>query len=104
VKNFYSDVELMMQNKYKEDNRDYLKLLQAGNTAQIEKLRENEHKPGFDNIDINWAFKRLHDEFRELFSELSEDNKDYSLIRKEAADVANFAHMIILAADQEMNK
>ncbi len=85
-------------------SRDYDKLLKSGNNAQLEKLKENEHKKGFDDIDIDYSFRRLHDELRELFSELAEDVIDYTKVRKEAADIANFAHMIIFKCDQVLDR
>lgn len=87
--------------------RDYDELLQAGNKAQLEKLIENEHKDGFDDIDIEYALDRLLDEYIELRKEIKSLNDSTSKIwhrriRHEAADVANFAHMIILRCDKEL--
>lgn len=84
-----------------EDKRNIDKLLQSGIAAQTEKLLENSEKRGFDNIDIDYGFKRLQDEYLELFDELYYVKKrDPHKIRREAADVANFAHMIIFACDK----
>ena len=100
-------------------NRDYEKLISAGNKAQLEKLKlpENQHKRGFDDIDIHYAVKRITEEINELVKETFKiqektgylitipiDEMDIEAVRKEAADVANFAHMIILKCDQELNK
>ena len=74
-------------------------MIAAGNKAQIEKLKENKHKKGFDDIDIMYAFGRLAEEFLELEREIV-FTENIDEIRKEAADVANFAHMIILRCDQ----
>ncbi len=89
--------------------RNYKELLKAGNAAQLEKLKENKHKDGFDNIDIYYAYKRLIEEKIELGDELYQplgrkDFLDYQKIKNEAADVANFAHMIILKCKKELSK
>lgn len=91
--------------------RDYTALLEAGNKAQLEKLEENGHKEGFDDIDISLCEERLKDEVKELDKEIWDEyyeeyfeNMDYKKIRHEAADIANFAHMIILACDKELEK
>jgi len=84
-------------------NRDIDALFKAGNQAQREKLEKNGHKKGFDDIDIWKAFCRLRGEVEELDAELSA-NWDCNYIRHEAADIANFAHMIILVCDKELSK
>lgn len=87
-------------------SRDYEKLIESGNKAQLEKLLQNEHKPGFEDIDIVYAYKRIKQEESELFWEIfnGKENVDFSKIRHEAADIANFAHMIIYKCDQEIIK
>ncbi len=84
--------------------RDYDKLLQAGNKAQLEKLEINSHKSGFNNIDLEYTLKRIKEETGELFIELCKPEWDYEAIRHEFADIANFAHMGILAVDKMLNK
>ena len=86
--------------------RDYKFLLQEGLKAQVEKLRENDHKCGFDVESINILFKKLQAEVYELQDELQVQPKLYDLkaIRQEAADVANFAFMIILKCVQLMRQ
>lgn len=97
--------------------RNYDELLTAGNKAQLEKLKDNEHKEGFNNIDLYYANERLSEEVEELEKELyniailegttqyfCKKKLNYKKIRHEAADVANFAHMIILACDKEIKK
>lgn len=89
--------------------RDYTALLEAGNAAQIEKLEMNGHKKGFDE-GIYELFTDLMNETYELELELYADypesfkveSVDYAKARHEAADIANFAHMIILACDKEL--
>jgi hypothetical protein len=97
--------------------RDYTKLLEAGNKAQLEKLKQNGHKKGFNDINLEYATRRIEDEYQELSEEIwiithdeqcinywHKDNKDYKKIRMEAADIANFAHMIILKCDKELEQ
>ena len=85
---------------------DYRRLLAAGNAAQLEKLKENGHKDGFEQIGMDYAWKRLEEEMSELSRELCiipltgpGYHKAIRKVRREAADVANFAHMIILKCD-----
>ena len=95
--------------------RDYKALLNAGNKAQLEKLEQPGHKEGFENIDIKYAYKRIRQETKELWKEiylkpfvmmigfiLPKHYINYRSTRHEAADIANFAHMIILACDKEI--
>jgi hypothetical protein len=84
--------------------RDILNLLEAGNKAQLEKLNENDHKNDFDSLELPYIFKRITEEKNELCNELVEDVIDYSKARREFADIANFAHMGILACDKELSK
>lgn len=61
------------------------------------KLKENDHKGGWDDCNVYWLWQRLQDESGELltainlYRDLGADKND---IIKEAADVANFAMMI----------
>ena len=86
--------------------RDYDGLLKSGNKAQLEKLKENENKCGFDKVDIFYATQRIADEQFELAVEVNNQMKNekerLKSIRSEAADVANFAHMIIYRCDKEL--
>lgn len=86
--------------------RDYDNLLSAGNKAQLEKLEENPHKRGFDNIKLEYAHTRIKEEMAELNIEINgyphSQTIDWQKVRREAADVANFAHMIIFKCDQEI--
>lgn len=80
--------------------RDVLSLLEAGNKAQLEKLKENEHKTGFDDLEIDYVYKRIKEEVKELMFELTENSINYVATRKELADIANFCHMGILTCDK----
>ena len=97
-------------------NRNYDELFIRGISAQREKLEENEHKGGFTDIDINLAFKNMTKERDELSFAITILNvaldvpgyinvhNGYKDVRQEAANVANFAHMIILQCDKELEK
>jgi len=85
-------------------DRDIAGLLKAGNKAQLEKLRENNHKKDFNDVNVEYCFRRLSDERLELRDEIINGELDYKKIRREFADVANFAHMGILACDRVLNK
>jgi len=78
---------------------EYKKLFDAGNAAQLEKLKENDHKSGWNAISIDYAERRIAEEVLELFT-----TRDFVAARRAAADVANFAHMIILRCDKEISK
>lgn len=90
--------------------RNYKELLDIGNKAQIEKLMLNEHKKDFNELSFDYGIKRICEEVHELVIEVLnfyKSNSDESLeylkrIRNEAADVANFAHMIIMKCDNEI--
>lgn len=90
------------------EREEYESLLSAGNKAQIEKLKANSHKSGMDNLDPCYGYDCLEKEMEELQNELllyplSEDKKEsWKAIRREAADIANFAYMIILKCDKEL--
>ncbi len=64
------------------------------------KLRENDHKGGWEDEDIEWLMERLTGEVAELSKALTTPNdgplserRRRSAVR-EAADVANFAMMV----------
>lgn len=89
--------------------RDYDGLIKTGNAARLEKLIENDHKTGFDNIDIGYAIKRIKQERKEL-------KEAYLIMRahptpetirnviREAADVGNFSDMVIYTATNQLKK
>lgn len=81
-------------------SRDYRALQAAGNRAGLEKLKQNEQKKGFEEIDIDYAANRIDDELDELCEELAEPIRNYPAIRHEAGDIRNFCDMIILKCDQ----
>lgn len=61
------------------------------------KLKENDHKGGWGDCDLQYLYTRLGEETKELLNELQafvygENNHDKVI--SEAADIANFAMMI----------
>lgn len=84
--------------------RNINNLIHAGNTAQIEKLNENHHKDSFNNIPIDVCIIGLEEEHNEVFEEYAKPVIDYPALRRELADVANYAHMGIMACDREILK
>lgn len=91
----------------------YQEMFQAGNKAQLEKMIENEDKKsGWDNIGLGFASCELINNAECIHRYVKAKNIDQSLlkdgldemIRAKAANVANFAHMIILQCDKELNK
>jgi hypothetical protein len=84
------------------EKRNYTALIESANKAMLEKLKENEHKNGWDGIDIGYTTKRIFDEYLELCKEVGIRNTRE--IRREAADVANFAAMIIYQCDKKLKE
>lgn len=84
------------------EKRDYNGLFDAVFPAMLEKLKENEHKCGWDNIEPEYALGRIFDEYLELKDAIPKG--DMEEIRREAADVANFAAMIIYQCDKELEE
>ena len=67
-------------------------------------LQAHDDRPGWDDEELSWLFKRLGEEVDELFEAIQEDSQvgillDPVLVGKEAADVANFAMMIADGCD-----
>jgi hypothetical protein len=101
---YYKDIDKMVEMRKKQDERDYIGLINAGVTAQIEKLKKNEHKPPIESHTFIELFELLREEMSELTDELLSEFIDYSLTRHEAADLANICHAIILKCEAELNK
>jgi hypothetical protein len=100
--------------------RNYAELITSAGKAMFEKLMENGHKCGFDEIPIVYAIGRAEDELEELYGAHDEylfsknqydlqphskDSKERLLkaikeMRREAADASNFPAMIILKCDK----
>ncbi|MEF2243988.1 hypothetical protein [Paenibacillus sp. IITD108] len=57
------------------------------------KLRENDHKGGWEECSLDWLYSRLCQETKELWRSIDHPST-YNMVALEAADVANFAMMI----------
>ena len=84
--------------------RDYDALLKAGNQAQLEKLKQNEHKSGFDVMTQQEISELIDEEFDELTIEMNKQITDFKLMRHEAADLKNACNFMIILCDKELNK
>lgn len=57
------------------------------------KLKKNDHKGNFENTDVDFLLKRLKEEVDEL--EIAIKSESYFEVMLEAADVANFACILV---------
>jgi len=97
-----------------DNNRNYKALLKAGNKAQLIKLKQNGHKKGFEEIDMFYVLAKIIEEVDELRDELCDRSGyggsvhepkniiDYKAAMYEAADIANYAHMVILQCERKI--
>lgn len=78
----------------------YDKLLNAGNKAQLERLEEKEKQgyTGWDDISLYYAIDKINSNLSKM------RNATHKETRKAAANIANFAHMIIYQCDSEIRK
>jgi hypothetical protein len=75
------------------------KMFETGNRAQLVQMEANDDKSGWDNIDILYANRRIG----EIAENMSwTHDTDYEELINKAANIANFAHMIILKCKNEM--
>ena len=90
------------------NNSQYDPMFEAGIKAQLEEMIKNNHKTGWDDIDITYAHSKIIDNRIELpkllynrhfGNPVSDSEIDCESVRKIAANIANFAHMIILKCD-----
>jgi len=79
-------------------NRNYGELIAHANIAMLEKLNENSHKPDWNKLCLSELLEGISEENRELQAEYPKGSIEN--IRREAADVANFAAMIINFCDK----
>lgn len=84
--------------------RNYKKLLIAGNTAQLEKLKENQHKPNWENLGFKEIWDLIDEEYHELEKELIAREWNYGKMRREAADLANGCHFLISKCEKELKR
>ena len=101
VENFCNLLRAENKRLVKADNHRklslHLRLLEAGNAAQLEKLAQYSEKTGMMNMPAVLAAEKLGIEITELAKAM--EDGDPNKIRLEAADVANYAHMIIRRCD-----
>ena len=83
-----------------KQQRDYSELFKVGTVAQLEKLNLYENKGEFPT-DLKLLYLLMQGEVKEVGIDLYMD--DPEAIRLEAADVANYAHMIILECERRIN-
>lgn len=91
--------------------RNYKELFQAGNKAQLEQMEKHEYKRGWKNFLLHSSFQGIRKSAIHIESALYKsfthqeiiiEPTDLKMIRKKAANIANFAHMIILKCDKEI--
>jgi NTP pyrophosphatase (non-canonical NTP hydrolase) len=93
---YADDVEFLLNELERLRNR-YRPAVQWFAEQMERKLRENDHKGGWENENIYWLWERLREESKELIYavNLTRDlHADPENIVRESADVANFAMMI----------
>ena len=92
---------------------DYKKLFESGNKAQLEQMNKHKHYTGWDNFGLGAGFNgirknaiKIEEQLYTLFTRQGrkKDSIDYEKVRERAANIANFAHMMILDCDKELNK
>ena len=92
---------------------NYKDLFRAGNKAQTEQMECNRHKRGWQNFPIHDSYQgikmsgiHLQDYLFDLFTDKKRKLRkvDYKEVRKKAANIANFAHMIILKCDKVISE
>jgi hypothetical protein len=77
--------------------RDIEDLLYYGMKAQRKKLEQNNHKRSFDDVTAEYCIKRIHEELVELEEAHTAEEQ-----RSEAADIANFCHMLIMHCNKKL--
>lgn len=96
-----------------DNSRDIVSLITACSEAMIHKLLLNANKGGWLNIPFDELRQKLFDEYIEMsielnnlhFNTIKEKEKDYlESIKYEAADISNFAGMIIHKCDILLGK
>lgn len=102
---------------YPEDEKemtDYDKMFKAGNKAQLEQMVKYDRiRSGWDNFPILESFEGIRKAAvfieRMLFHEFTNTSKPLTksqveILRSKAANISNYAHMIILNCDEEVKK
>lgn len=88
------------------------KLLNMGRSAQLEKLIENDHKEGYDSMNIHDSFtlinEKMHIISKEIFerhdkwaeTRIPEEQLNYDILASKFADIMNYANMAILTCNK----
>jgi len=83
--------------------RDKVELIKHANIAMIEKLNENDSKPDWTEMSLREMLGGVMLEMDELEDSVNE-HQGFEAIRREAADVSNYAAMIVLFCDRSIDK
>ncbi len=95
MSNFFYDVEPeeIKRMLRKAEMRDVVKWFAR---AMEQRLKENDHKGGWERCTDEYLFRRLVEEVGELSIAIHDTSSEREeLVLKEAADVANFTMMIV---------
>lgn len=80
--------------------RNYDKLLDAGNNAQLIKLRRDHHKKDWNDMSFDEMNSLIYEEYEELHDELITRTPDYNLIKFECADLMNALNFMVCHCDK----
>ena len=84
--------------------KKYDEMFKAGNKAQLEQMIKNEHKEGWDDIDILFALMKISEHIPEAKQCWFKNPEQWGLLRKYASDMSNLSHMIILKCDKKLKE
>jgi len=97
-----------------ETPEQYKELFESGNKAQQEKLLKYEkERKGLYEIDLYYALSKIYNNYNDinkcLYAKYRDNSNassdiDFDLLRSKAANLANFAHMIIYQCDEAIAK
>ena len=77
-------------------------MLTSSINAMKEKLDENQFKDPIVYLSLGEAMVLMKGEMQELLEELDKEEWDYAAIRRELADIQNFAGAGIVACERRM--
>lgn len=89
--------------------KDYNDLFIPGVEVQQEQMVANKHKGvGYQNSNFYYLQLKINRHYRQIGSLLRTSNInqiiDYKKLRKVAADMANFSHMLIMLCDEKIKE
>ena len=94
-------------NENKDEQNKYSDLINAGNSAQIQQMEKYENiKSGYENIDLFLASRKIINKCPALLKISVLDYNENNLKRmiRECADISNYAHMMILKCNKELER